>query len=1211
VYNSEETGKNDPHIVFGRDGEVLFCCDDCLIFFGFDSQQEFVEGFHMTQPTYQPDQAKTANILNNVIKEVAIGNSRDFELVMSTNEGRIFQGYLELFRLSEEFVVCFIREKYARVATDTCNLTLIEHAPGVVFLIDENLSIVYCNQHSLKVFGATSQGDFASKFFSRFSKKFQNNMTAATFMNLQVQKALGEGSARFLWYTRRNYGDVATSVRLVRTEFRGMPCCIAYLAEFETDSEVYFEGDISRNFLSDVTWPIVETMPFAWKLLDAELNCIECNEAMVHLMGADNKDYFLANYKEIYQNEEGYEANKYIMKEILENSSIDVIDRFNMELTKFDGTNIPVRVASSPVIVKGRDVFSVFMRDLTKEKAAAEQRELEKERLEAISENAPVGIQIWNYYNEIVFSNEKMAHILGFSNGEEYKQKLDTVSPEFQPDGRPTSETAFDIVMNVAKTGEPTTFDWTLLSKTGEPVPLQRRFLRINYGGEYCLMEFCQDLRPQKEKENALIYEAENVRTLFNAMPLVFELWNEDKELVAANDFALNFFGFYNFQDYFNNFWHLIPDTQPCGGKSAELFASNMENAFDEGKKDVNWMRQSLDGTPVPTRLTMTRMEFEGKPRIICVYQDMRIQIAKEEIIVRESERFKVFFNTVDAACTLWDDQKRLVMCNPAAADFYGLEDIEDFTAVFDRLSPPFQPCGTCSDKKAFGYVEQALEKGSVTFGWEHCKLDGTPLPSRVTLTTTEYQGKLGVFGVVRDLRELMNAESRYKLEIGRLNAILDHVPMAIQIWSRDLELLFVNGVLPNLLGFEDESEYRRKGSTFFAEAQEYGITSAEYDMELLNKAFEDGFVRAEGIHKATDGTLVPMDCTMINIDYGGTDAVLEFCRDLRESYALDEERRQNRQRINAILNSSPIASFILEKSGHVLLANVRAATLFGLDRRHKLAENLHKFFPKTQPDGILSAERWAAKVDQAYSTLGDVDFEWTWQGEGSDVVPCHITLHNVELDGDDALIVHMQDLRQIRSATEAVDSLQKMVHTDALTEVFSRRYFDENASKKLQESVERGKPFTVMMVDIDNFKMVNDTYGHQVGDEVLKILSIRMSRAIRANGFIARYGGEEFVVLMPDVGLEDASKIACRIRKSIVENPFTVGDLRLPITISVGVADRNDQTPTLPQDLEEGVKHILNRADMAMYAAKSQGKNRVMYCHDGDSHHFDCGCDD
>lgn len=156
----------------------------------------------------------------------------------------------------------------------------------------------------------------------------------------------------------------------------------------------------------------------------------------------------------------------------------------------------------------------------------------------------------------------------------------------------------------------------------------------------------------------------------------------------------------------------------------------------------------------------------------------------------------------------------------------------------------------------------------------------------------------------------------------------------------------------------------------------------------------------------------------------------------------------------------------------------------------------------------------------------------------------------------------------------------------DPVTGVWNYRYFQLRYAQELERSARFHRPFTLCLIDIDDFKNVNDTYGHQRGDSVLIELARRVNAAIRDIDSLARYGGEEFVLILPETDVEGGRRTAEKIRAAIADAPFD-GDPPANVTISVGIATY----PVHGKDKDE----LYNNADIAMYAAKRAGKNRVM----------------
>ena len=159
---------------------------------------------------------------------------------------------------------------------------------------------------------------------------------------------------------------------------------------------------------------------------------------------------------------------------------------------------------------------------------------------------------------------------------------------------------------------------------------------------------------------------------------------------------------------------------------------------------------------------------------------------------------------------------------------------------------------------------------------------------------------------------------------------------------------------------------------------------------------------------------------------------------------------------------------------------------------------------------------------------------------------------------------------------------------TDPLTRLHNRRYMQAHLSGLVSRSIDTGSPLSLLVADIDHFKHINDTYGHDVGDVVLQEFANRFRENTRSIDLVCRYGGEEFILVMPGVDSSASYQIAERMRARIAERPFRVSsDLSVPITASVGLStvDSANDTPEI----------IFKRADNALYAAKRAGRNRVM----------------
>jgi diguanylate cyclase (GGDEF)-like protein len=168
----------------------------------------------------------------------------------------------------------------------------------------------------------------------------------------------------------------------------------------------------------------------------------------------------------------------------------------------------------------------------------------------------------------------------------------------------------------------------------------------------------------------------------------------------------------------------------------------------------------------------------------------------------------------------------------------------------------------------------------------------------------------------------------------------------------------------------------------------------------------------------------------------------------------------------------------------------------------------------------------------------------------------------------------------------EVMEQLEYAARVDALTGLFNRRYAVEKIEEEVARHQRNKKPFSFLMADIDFFKKVNDTYGHDGGDNVLKSVSHIMQQTIREQDWLARWGGEEFLLLLPETDLAEAMLVAERIRQKIETDVIDYQEMKILVTITLGVATYDGTEP---------VEQIIKQADNALYDGKANGRNRVV----------------
>ena len=182
---------------------------------------------------------------------------------------------------------------------------------------------------------------------------------------------------------------------------------------------------------------------------------------------------------------------------------------------------------------------------------------------------------------------------------------------------------------------------------------------------------------------------------------------------------------------------------------------------------------------------------------------------------------------------------------------------------------------------------------------------------------------------------------------------------------------------------------------------------------------------------------------------------------------------------------------------------------------------------------------------------------------------------------------VYLREAAPVLETKRLMETLRESSLSDPMTGLNNRRFLEEYVETLVANVHRRKAALSIMMLDLDYFKMVNDTYGHDAGDAVLKALSKVLRQAVRASDLVIRYGGEEFMILLQDTTSENADIVAENIRASVEKLEVQAGNVRIKKTISIGLAD----FPTDSETFWQAVKF----ADVALYQAKDSGRNRVV----------------
>lgn len=599
-------------------------------------------------------------------------------------------------------------------------------------------------------------------------------------------------------------------------------------------------------------------------------------------------------------------------------------------------------------------------------------------------------------------------------------------------------------------------------------------------------------------------------------------------------------------------------------------------------------------GDLTPPRPLPGRVDEVGRLSRVLSAMTLAAQQMIEDARASQASFQQLFTDNRDAIIIIDDDDK-IEAVNPASAQIFGFQTVDELRQLASSHGLFVNPA-----ERRY-YLELLQDQGFVKdFPALMRRKDGSHFNALITATL---RGRNARFALVRDVTQTLAAQRALLESEERYRRLLENAPDMIYRWNiKESRFDYLSPATEAVTGFTSSqvlaepellwqmvhpdskdrvlahwrTQVRGEGPHFF-----------EHEFRFMHRSGQTRWIRERSI-LVRDHDNKPL-------------AIESLATDITQSKLMEEALRQGQVMVESTLQGLPAAVMVVDQEHKVVHWNKAMERLSGIPAQ----------------EVVGTKGQWRSFYDEPRPVLADLILDMDWNaikrlygdkglkpspviGGGLECEDYYVNLNGADrhlyflaapiLDEDGRVVRAVETLVDLTDKRNLEDELRRLSVTDDLTGLYNQRFFYATLGREVEAARRYGAPLALLLLDLDHFKVYNDSYGHLEGDRVLRRFADSMQTAVRATDLACRYGGEEFVVLLPHTDLEEALVVAERIRQGVEDLEFYPvvpgqGQRKARITVSVGAslyASKGD------------MNEFVRQADVAMYSAKEAGRNRV-----------------
>ncbi len=447
-----------------------------------------------------------------------------------------------------------------------------------------------------------------------------------------------------------------------------------------------------------------------------------------------------------------------------------------------------------------------------------------------------------------------------------------------------------------------------------------------------------------------------------------------------------------------------------------------------------------------------------------------------------------------------------------------------------------------------------------------------------ISLRYIEIEAEMCILLIARDISEEIKAQEALKESQTKFSRVFTHSPDGIVIIrQRDGTILDINDAFVKVSGYR-RAELLNQLVTELPIFGDEGSRAAARN--LLSR--EGSYTNLEVMFRTRSGMDIPALVSATSMQLGADTCTLCIARDIRMQRLTEERLRESEIRFRGTFESAPIGILLVDIDGRILEANLFAAELLAYKQEKLTGTHLSELVPtedrvflKETLERLLHGDETTSRSERRMICLDGTEI-WT---------NFHAVIQRDEDSQHAYLIVQIADITETKNSQKR---MERLAFYDTLTGLANRTLFQERLLHAIEHTRRRNASAALMYLDLDQFKRVNDTLGHEAGDQLLKEVALRLTECVRKEDTVGRSGGDEFTILLYDISTpSDAGVVAEKILQRLRE-PIHLSGQPLVVTTSIGVT-------IIPGD-GNASNELMKNADLAMYRAKERGRNNYQF---------------